>query len=235
MEPNVTGYTEVIVTKPWGHEYLMYQNAHVGIWYLFIKYGAHTSLHCHPKKKTGLVVLSGEAEVRFMNESMKLAAMGRLIIRPGLFHSTSALSPEGVAMIEVETPPIKTNLVRFKDVYGREEASYESDEAMLPIHDGCLRLQVPEQGAGETYRLHGCTVIPERIDDMTTLRDRSPNELILVLEGGLMSCTDEHILGAGDVVTIGTVNRLAEAFAAPDGMAFLRLLRTACDQDQGKS
>lgn len=229
----MTEYAEVIVTKPWGHEYLMYQNAFVGIWYLFIKHGAHTSLHCHPKKKTGLVVLSGEAEVRFMNESMKLTAMGRLIIRPGLFHSTWALSPKGVALIEVETPPIKTNLVRFKDAYGREEASYESGEAMLPIHDGCLRIRVPEQGAGEAYRLHGCTLIPERIDDITTLRDRSLNELILVLEGGLLSSTDEHILGAGDVVTIGTVNRLAEAFASPDGIAFLRLARTA--RAQGES
>lgn len=230
----MTEYAEVIVTKPWGHEYLMYQNAYVGIWYLFIKHGAHTSLHCHPKKKTGLVVLSGEAEVRFMNESVKLTAMGRLIIRPGLFHSTSALSAEGVALIEVETPPIKTNLVRFKDAYGREEASYEREDAMIPLHDGCLRIRVPEHGTGEAYTLHGCTVIPERIDDITTLRDRSLNELILVLEGGLLSCSDEHVLGAGDVVTIGTVNRLAEAFGAPAGMAFLRLARTTRDHGEGE-
>lgn len=228
----MTEYAEVIVTKPWGHEYLMYQNAYVGIWYLFIKHGAHTSLHCHPKKKTGLVVLSGEAEVRFMNESMKLTTMGRLIIRPGLFHSTAALSPEGVALIEVETPPIKTNLVRLKDTYGRQEASYESDEALLPIHDGCVRIEVPGKGVGEVYRLHGCALMPERVDDIASLRDRSPDELILVLEGGLLSCTDEYVLGAGDVVTISTVNRLAETFAAPGGMAFLSFAQTMCNQDR---
>lgn len=228
-------YEEVIVTKPWGYEYLMYENAHVGVWYLSIKHGAHTSLHCHPKKKTGLIVLWGEAEIRFMNESVKLKQMGRLIIRPGLFHSTTALSHEGVALIEVETPPIKTNLVRLEDTYGRHEATYENSEAMIPINDGCVRLQVPDNGRGKAYTLHGCVLIPERVDSIATLRSRPPDELILVLEGGLLSCTDEFVLGAGDVVSISTVNRLAETFAAPAGIAFLSLEQTASDQDRGES
>ena len=56
-------YTEVMVTKPWGYEYLMYQNEDIAIWSLHIDYGKQTSLHCHPRKKTGLILLSGEAEV----------------------------------------------------------------------------------------------------------------------------------------------------------------------------
>lgn len=228
-------YEEVIVAKPWGYEYLIYENTYVGIWYLSIKHGAHTSLHCHPRKKTGLIILSGEAEIRFMNEAVKLMPLGRLIIRPGLFHSTAALSQGGVALIEVETPPIKTNLVRFKDTYGRQESSYESGDAMIPFNDGCVRLQVPEKGKGEAYTLHGCVLVSERVEDITTLRSRAPNELIIVLEGGLLSSTDEYVLGPGDVVTLSTVNRLAETFAAPSGMTLLSLAQTARDQDHGES
>lgn len=46
----------VIVSKPWGYEYLMYQNGIVTLWYLHIEHGCGTSMHCHPRKKTGLIL-----------------------------------------------------------------------------------------------------------------------------------------------------------------------------------
>jgi len=217
----MTNYEQIIVKKPWGYEYLMYQNGQIGIWCLFIKHGAQTSLHCHPDKKTGLIVLSGEAKIRFMNDEVKLQPLSKLIIRPGLFHSTVALSPEGVVLIEVETPPIKTNLVRFDDAYGREEAPYESDAAMIPMNESCIRLQIPEKGRKETYSLHGCNLITEKVEDITLLTNRRPDEIIIVVEGGLISRTGESVLGAGDVVTIGTINRLAKTFTAPHGLSLI--------------
>ena len=87
----------------------------VGLWYLSIRHGARTSLHCHPRKKTGLVLLDGEAVVHFLSDSMPLKPLGKLMIRPGLFHSTMAVSPGGIALIEIENPCDKTNLVRLED------------------------------------------------------------------------------------------------------------------------
>lgn len=43
------------VKKPWGEEYLLYQNDDVAIWHLYIDPKQKTSLHSHPNKKTGLV------------------------------------------------------------------------------------------------------------------------------------------------------------------------------------
>ena len=60
-------FENVEVKKPWGFEYLMYGNDQVALWYLHLNAGAATSLHCHPRKKTGLVLLSGKAEVSFSN------------------------------------------------------------------------------------------------------------------------------------------------------------------------
>ncbi len=216
-------YSEVIVNKPWGYEYLMYQNDLVGIWYLFIKPGARTSLHCHPRKKTGLVLLSGEATVSFLNDSVSLKPISRLVIRPGLFHSTAALSPEGVAVIEVETPFDKTNLVRLEDEYGREAQPYEGLAAMMPIAENCVRLQHPEAGKPLRYTLHDCTLSLERIEDKEGLRRRSPREIIVVLEGGLFSRTGEPILGPGDVVSTSTLDRLVESFSAPYGVSLLTI------------
>jgi len=56
-------YRSILVKKPWGHEYLIFENSKIAIWYLFIDYNKKTSLHCHPRKKTGFILLNGKVEV----------------------------------------------------------------------------------------------------------------------------------------------------------------------------
>src|SRR5438094_853367 len=126
-------YHKVVVQKPWGYEYLLYENGTVGVWFLKLKEGAKTSMHCHPNKKTGLIVLEGEAELSFLNDSTTLKPVSKMMIREGLFHSTRAKSAGGITMIEVETPCDKENLVRLDDEYGREEKPYEGRENYAPI------------------------------------------------------------------------------------------------------
>ena len=142
-------YRNVIVKKPWGYEYLMFENDTVSLWCLHIRCGQRTSLHCHPLKKTAIVLLSGEAEVSFLNDSRRLQPPGKLMIREGLFHSTRAISPEGIVVIETETPTAKENLVRLDDEYGRQEKPYEGREAILPLDETCVRLEAPEAGSSK--------------------------------------------------------------------------------------
>ena len=42
-------YSNKINDKPWGKEYLAYQNEKIGIWILHINKDQETSLHCHFK------------------------------------------------------------------------------------------------------------------------------------------------------------------------------------------
>ena len=56
-------YEKTVVKKPWGYEYLVYQNEKVALWFLYIGYSQQTSMHCHPNKTTGLILLDGEAEL----------------------------------------------------------------------------------------------------------------------------------------------------------------------------
>ena len=214
-------YKDSIVTKPWGYEYLMYQSDKIGIWFLHIVEGRQTSLHCHPAKKTGYILLSGEAEVSFLKDTTRLKAVSKLMIREGLFHSTKAISPSGIQVIEVESPPDKTNLVRLDDAYGRKEQPYEGPDAVVPLTTDCVMFHPPVPGSPAKYTVSGVNLVIEHLEKLDPLKERPPEEVLLILDGGLVSKEDDPILSSGDVVTISTFSRLADTFTAPHGMSFM--------------
>lgn len=215
-------YQNVIVRKPWGYEYLMYQNEHVGVWFLSIREDARTSLHCHPNKKTGLILLDGEAQVSFLNDSKPLKALSKLNIAKGIFHSTTGISPGGISVIEVETPREKENLVRLDDEYERDQVTYEGPEAMIPMNETCVRLDPPEQGREFRYSLAGCSLKVVKFRTSEELRHRPAEEVIAVLEGGLVSNSGDPVLSPGDVLSGDTLDRLAEKFSiSPQGTSLL--------------
>lgn len=215
-------YERVQVEKPWGFEYLMYGNQQAALWFLYIRPGEQTSLHCHPRKKTGLVLLSGEAEISFLNDSTRLKALNRVMIRPGLFHSTKAVSPDGIILLEIETPRDKGNLVRLNDAYGRKLQPYEGSECLKPLGKDRLLFDPPGDGDRHEYSLAGCSLDLQRTSGKPNI-DAEGAPLILILEGGLFSDEGEPILSVGDVVTPATWNRLAASFNAPFGVTLLTI------------
>lgn len=123
-------YKNKVVLKPWGYEYLIFENELVAIWHLHIKNEHSTSMHCHPQKKTSLTVLSGTALSNTFMHRNYLEGLSATIIEKGVFHSTRAESPQGIDLIELETPPNKTDLVRLNDTYGRQKEGYEGLKEM---------------------------------------------------------------------------------------------------------
>ncbi len=220
-----THFQKMVVRKPWGYEYLIFQNDAVAVWLLHIRCGEATSLHCHPKKKTGLILLSGEASISFLNDAHPLKAPGRMVIRPGLFHSTRAVSPEGVMVLELETPVDKENLVRFEDAYGREGQAYEGEDQMMPIPENYVRFQTPAAGQVNEYEIEGAKLRIEKVADLSVLQDRVANDTIAILEGEIVSESGEAIVGPGDVGTFGSLERVAKAFKAPKGLTILTMRR----------
>ncbi|HVZ63784.1 MAG TPA: hypothetical protein VG936_04285 [Lacunisphaera sp.] len=124
-EANDFDYRDVVVRKPWGYEYLWFQTATVAVWMLHLSPKAGTSLHCHARKRTSLVVLRGRVRCATIDDRYELAAGSALVLEPCAFHSTTALSPDGAVVLEVESPPRKGDLVRLKDAFGRAGRSYE--------------------------------------------------------------------------------------------------------------
>jgi acetolactate synthase-1/2/3 large subunit len=149
-----TPYEDVIVKKPWGYEYLVFENEHVAIWMLQIVRKRKTSMHCHPRKRTGLILLSGDAKFHHLEGSIALSRMGVVNIEAGAFHSTEAasdlpidpVSENGIWVMEIESPPLKEDLCRMSDAYGRAGATYEGADHMVPHPTEILRLEEPEEG-----------------------------------------------------------------------------------------
>ncbi len=123
-------FKTVLVNKPWGNEYLMYSNPEIEIWNLSLRPQRSTSMHCHPNKRTSLLVLDGRALFSSLNESWELMPMDTMVIDQGVFHSTQCISKEGLRLLEFETPPMKHDLLRLEDRYGRAQKGYEGVEGM---------------------------------------------------------------------------------------------------------
>ena len=148
MKKNEHFYSKKIVQKPWGYEYVIYKDAsRLAITFVKINPGHSTSLHCHPKKKTGFIILEGKAAVQIglYRKNIKLyKSISRMVLRPGLFHSIKATSNKGVSALEVETPYKKKDLVRFKDNYGRENKGYESKKFTKNLSSNFMKFRKPK-------------------------------------------------------------------------------------------
>jgi mannose-6-phosphate isomerase-like protein (cupin superfamily) len=119
-------YRNIVVNKPWGYEYLWFQNESVAIWFLRLTPGQSTSLHCHAKKRTSLIVIDGAVQCSTIDDKYRLNTLDAVVLEPCVFHSSMAVADEGAFIMEIETPPMKGDLVRMHDAYGRQGTGYEN-------------------------------------------------------------------------------------------------------------
>ena len=75
-------FNNLVINKPWGYEYLFYSSKEISIWILNIKKNQKTSMHCHPNKKTSLVLLDGEANFYSLNKKIHIKS-GQCVIMGG--------------------------------------------------------------------------------------------------------------------------------------------------------
>ena len=213
MVNNQTEYKNVIVNKPWGYEYLAYENEHVGLWFLHIEEGHQTSLHCHPKKDTGLIVLDGSVDVSFLNDINRLVSGRKIMIRKGLFHSTKALSNGGANIFEIETPKLKHDLVRLEDKYGRKAKPYEGKSSEEEKNRECIFFKDPKKDEKCTYLFSNCKIFIESITKKQNFMKIKDHENIVFLNGGILTDHDNILVASpGDVIASHIVKRLLGTF-----------------------
>ncbi len=195
-------YKDLVVLKPWGYEFLAFENEHVALWFLYIKEGHSTSMHCHPLKKTTLSVLGGEAFCTTFMTRNSLKHMDSMIIEKGVFHSTTSTAPDGLYLFELETPPNKTDLVRFDDKYGRSKAGYEPTTHMVKTElDRYGYFYFDENNKendfnGKTFQTSLCQF--SSTDDFTQNFKLTPNEQVMICRGHV-SWGDKHTYSVGDI------------------------------------
>ena len=213
MVNNQTEYKNVIVNKPWGYEYLAYENKHVGLWFLHIEEGQETSLHCHPKKDTGLIVLDGVVDVSFLNDINRLNTGRKIMIRKGLFHSTKSLSEGGANIFEIETPKIKHDLVRLEDKYGRKAKPYEGKTSEMEKTRECIYFKDPKKNEKNTYIFSNCKIFVESITKKEDFIKFEDHENVIFLNGGIMTKEKDILIASpGNVIAAHIVKRLLGTF-----------------------
>lgn len=124
-------YFNKINDKPWGKEYLAYQNKYIGIWILHVNCNQETSLHCHFYKDTILIPLTGHFKINLHNDYRILNVFDSLFVPRSTFHGIHSYVNNGILMeIEVYTENIeytdKNDLLRIKDIYNRDKDKYET-------------------------------------------------------------------------------------------------------------
>jgi len=200
-------YKDVIVKKPWGYEYLAFENQFVAIWILHIVRTRQTSMHCHPNKKTALIILSGEATFRHTDGELQLKAMDGVVIEKGAFHSTEAssqipltpFSENGIWVMEIESPPLKTDLVRKSDNYGRAGTTYEGKDKMVFEPEKILKFFETEESESIKRNLQGSvfTVTRSGFRDQDT---PSPDALVSVIGKMAKDEPKDSVLSVGDLI-----------------------------------
>jgi quercetin dioxygenase-like cupin family protein len=218
----MSNYNDNIVKKPWGYEYLAYENENVALWFLYIAPGQRTSMHCHPKKTTGLVLLDGKAEVSFLSDSRELKALDKVMIRRGLFHSTKAISDKGAFVFEIETPVDKQDLVRLNDQYGRASKPYEDNTFEEAKSQNCLWIT----DENKIYNFSNCILQVETIDNIDVINNKKDTDLIMFLKGGMIrniESTSHCVTIPGDV---GFANIIKQVSQQLDGVVPVTIIMT---------
>ena len=172
-------YDFKVVKKPWGYEYVAYRNKNqLALTYLNIDYQKETSLHCHPVKKTGFILLSGKAEIKLGFDNSKIYnAPEKLMIRPGLFHSIKAISKKGIIALEFETPVKKDDLVRYFDKYGRQKKPYENSSFFIKNKE-VIKFKTPKVGKKIIYKVGTTKVFIETYNKINNILKK--NEITLL-------------------------------------------------------
>ncbi len=225
-----TFYDNRIVNKPWGYEYVVYRDSHkLVVTLLKINYNKSTSLHCHPNKKSGFVLLDGKALFQlglWKKRSEVHSSPSKRMIARGLFHSIKSLSKNGMLALEFETPVNKNDLVRFKDNYGREQKSYEGKKFTKQIKStDFLKFKKPNLNNKQIYKIGKCKIIVETHKDFKNLLKNKPNTIFSILKGSISDKQGRNVIAHGDIIRTIDLKVLSKVFKIKKTLSVLKVLK----------
>ena len=229
MRKKSSFYDNKVVIKPWGYEYTIYRHLNkLSVTFLKINKNHRTSLHCHPKKKTGFIVLEGKAKIQlglWEETSEYFSAPSKLMIRTGLFHSIKGVSKNGVSALEFETPMDKHDLVRFKDDYGRRSKPYEGKKFSKNINPNFMKFKKPIFRKDQFYKIGKVKIFLEVHKNFKKLLRNNNRAIFAILNGKIVDNKGRNVISHGDIIRTGTLRKLSEVFKIKGKLTVLRVLK----------
>lgn len=210
-------YSNRVIIKPWGEEYVIFKNKKkIAITYLKIKKGYSTSLHCHPIKKTGFLILKGTAEVQvgiYKKNIKKYGPLSILVLRPGLFHKIKASRKSDLFALEIENPYLKHDLIRMEDNYGRSKKGYESLENSRKLDSKDIIFKIPKNKKKHDYLLNEIKINISYYKNFNNFNLKRNKSVSIVLDGRIISDNKKTVISSGEIVKSATLKKLTEYFS----------------------
>ena len=227
MKKNSFFYDDKVVYKPWGHEHIIYKNRKdLSVTLLKINYNKKTSLHCHPNKKTGFIVIDGRALIQlglWKTTAKYYRAPSKLMIRTGLFHSIKSVSKNGLYALEFETPFNKKDLVRFKDDYGRQSKPYEGKNFTKKINSDFIKFTKPKLGKNQLFKIKKTNISLEIHKNFKNLINKKNSTIFAIIDGNVVDKHKRRVLSYGDIIRTGTLKKLSEVFKIRKYLTVIRV------------
>ncbi len=227
MRINKNFYSDKVVYKPWGYEYVIYNDLNkLAITLVKINFGHKTSLHCHPQKKTGFIILDGNALVQiglYSENSKYYKPLSRLVLRPGLFHSIKSISKNGLYALEFETPYKKKDLVRFKDNYGRQKKDYEGKNFTKNLDSNFFKFKKPQIGKKRLYKFNNLEILLEKRKNLKNFSRRDSKSSTAILSGKIIDKKGQNVISYGEIVKTSTLRILSDRFKIKKPLTVLKV------------
>ena len=220
--------------KPWGQEYNILEIKKNCITYLKLK-GFSTSLHCHPIKKTGFLILKGVAEVQIgiYKKILKISTlMSILVLRPGLFHRIKANNKSDLFALEIENPYIKNDLVRMKDNYGRRLKGYESLKSTRQLVKKDLLFEIPKKTKKNNYILNNVNIDIAYYKDFKRFKSFDDKSVSIILDGKIVSDKKKTVITAGEIVKSFTLKQLSQYFRIDNKLLLLKASKIKLEKNK---
>tara|TARA_B110000967_G_C18834591_1_gene535939 strand:- start:844 stop:1536 length:693 start_codon:yes stop_codon:yes gene_type:complete len=229
MKNKSSFYDNRIVSKPWGYEYVVYRNAnHLSVTLLSINYNKTTSLHCHPLKKSGFILLGGKASfqlgLRKKNTELHSSPSKRMMAR-GLFHSIKSVSKNGLLALEFETPVNKNDLVRYKDNYGREQKAYEGKKYTKTIESKFTKFKKPQINKKQIYKIGKVNVSLEVHKNFVKLLRNKESTIFAILDGSISDNKGRNVLSYGDIIKTDDLRMLSKIFKIKKKLSVVKVYK----------
>jgi mannose-6-phosphate isomerase-like protein (cupin superfamily) len=220
-------YIKKVVIKPWGEEHVCFHNKKkLGITFVKIRPKYQTSLHCHPNKKTGFIILSGLANVQiglYKKNISTYKPLSILVLRPGLFHIISTSGKEFLYALETETPFKKDDLVRFDDKYGRKKKSYENFTSTVPCTKEHLIFNNAKNKINEIHKFKDIVFQIKNFTNNYSLKKMKVNKkaIAVILDGCLADHNSNMVIKYGEIVKLETILLLAKVYKIKNNLRLL--------------
>lgn len=215
-----------VIKKPWGYEYVVYRNKkNLSVTYLNIKPNQQTSLHCHYKKKTGFIIVSGTAKIQlglYEKSTKKFLSPSKLMIRTGLFHQIKNVGKDNLIAFEFESPADKFDLIRYEDSYGRIKKNYEINKLKNP-----KKMYNFFSNKNLKHKFKSCTINVGYYKNFEDIPEINKNSTIhTLMDGSIVNELGRSVVPLGDIIKSGTIRKLAEKFKIKDKVKIFSLTKT---------